>query len=542
MRLRGSTETRVGIFVLAALSVFMYMSFQTGAFRFDRIKYNSYVVYFKDIAGLSRKADVKIAGVKVGWVKSVSLVPEENMHAKAVVMVLKEYALYHDAHAVVRQDGLLGPRYIELVPGNPLGSALHSGDQLIKPSAEPVSMDELMTQFREIARNVSDVSESFKQAVGGEAGRERLQDMFHNLASASERIASFADTLDQSFIRNADNIDAFLEVGTQIKQLTTKLDDQVLPVVQESIDRIATVFDRDFDRVASKFESATESLEEASVQARDSLRNVSSVAEKINEGKGLLGKLVNDDDAYRDFRTAVQGVKNYVTKIDRLHTILDSHFESMHCRAENYEHEDSKGYFTVRIYPSQDRFYLLEMVSSEKGYVYRQDTDHKYYDVGDKDCMDGIRVDVRKLPIDELQPQNYLRERLEVYRRNTIKLGLQFGKVFGDLTLRFGLFEGFAGIGADINIPFKNQKFSWTTTFEAFDFRGWNRRGDRRPHLKWLNKMYLFSNLYFTFGADDFISKRDASVFFGVGMRFGDEDVKYLISNIGSINSLSTVT
>jgi phospholipid/cholesterol/gamma-HCH transport system substrate-binding protein len=543
--LQSSHETRVGFFVLIALFIFAYMSFQTGAFRFDRLKYNSYVVQFKDISGLARKADVKIAGVKVGWVKKVGLSADEErdqMRAQAELMVLKEYALYSDAHAVVRQDGLLGPRYVELVPGDPFTRTLKSGEQIEKPSAEPVSIDELMVQLGAIAKNINEVSDSFKQVIGGDEGRDTLNTMVRNFSDASARIAGFADKLDNTVSRNADKIDEMFDVGVHIQRVAVQLEENVLPTVQENVDRIATVFDRDFDRVATKFESTTQSLEEATVQAREGLRSVSAVAEKINEGQGILGKLINDDEGYRDFKSAVQGVKNYVTKIDRLHTILDCHSESMHCRAENYTHEDSKGYFTVRIYPNQNHFYLIEAVSSEKGFVYREETDHRYYDMGDRNCIDGTRVDVTKLPAPELRPSDFLREKVEIYRRNTIKLGLQFGKVFNNISLRFGLFEGFAGVGADINIPFRNGKFAWTTTFEAFDFRGWNRRSDRRPHLKWLNKMYLFPNIYFDFGADDFISKYNASVFFGVGMRFGDDDVKYLISNIGSINSLSTVT
>ena len=34
-------------------------------------------------------------------------------------------------------------------------------------------------------------------------------------------------------------------------------------------------------------------------------------------------------------------------------------------------------------------------------------------------------------------------------------------------------------------------------------------------------------------GADDFISKKNANVFFGAGIRFGDDDVKYLIPSLG---------
>ena len=116
--MQGKIETRVGIFVLGALAVFFYMGFQIGAFRFDTGKYAPYIMHFKDITGLARKGEIKIAGVKVGWVEEIKLERDRDMRAEVHAMVLREYPLYQDAYAVVRQDGLLGPRYIEVYPGD----------------------------------------------------------------------------------------------------------------------------------------------------------------------------------------------------------------------------------------------------------------------------------------------------------------------------------------------------------------------------------------------------------------------------------------
>ena len=76
--------------------------------------------------GLSRKAAVKIAGVKVGWVEEITLITgatsrcKSEAKAEAIVMVSHEYPLYQNACALVRQDGLLGPKYIDLESGDAL--------------------------------------------------------------------------------------------------------------------------------------------------------------------------------------------------------------------------------------------------------------------------------------------------------------------------------------------------------------------------------------------------------------------------------------
>ena len=141
--------------------------------------------------------------------------------------------------------------------------------------------------------------------------------------------------------------------------------------------------------------------------------------------------------------------------------------------------------------------------------------------------------------LDNLTRLGFVFDRRDVItKRDAFRVGLQFGKIFGDIALRFGLFEGTAGGAIDVDVPFNNPNFRWVSTLEVYDWSGRTRRiEDRRPHFTWLNRMFVMRNLYTTFGADDFASQKNASVFFGFGLRFGDDDVKYLLSNISGIGS-----
>ncbi len=536
--MQGRTETIVGVFILAALSVFAYMAFQVGAFRLDRGQYSSYTMFFKDISGLSRKADVKIAGVKVGWVESLDLIYDGDTRAKAQVMIHKNYKLYSNAYAIVRQDGFLGPKFLEINPGDPLLARLSSGSTLTQPSSSPTSMDDILRKFKEIADNVEDVTGSLKSAIGGVQGGQQLQSIFRNIDIASQKIASFADMMDQSLLRNQENLDVFLGLGGDIKRLSQRLETDILPSIKDSLERASTVFDKNFSNIADKLGVAVESFDGAAIQAREGIRSISSVAEKIDQGKGLLGKLINEDETYRDLKVAVNGLKNYVARTDRMQIVFDSHFEGMYRPAENYRYEDSKGYFDIRVHPNEDHFYALQLVSSEKGDIRRKEKWAEYFDrqkhwdeTPDRDPRWVNTSDLDKY--EKIRGDVYDQRKIKI-RRNTVKFGLQFGKSFDYLGLRFGLFEGSAGVGLDFDIPFNNEKFRWVTSLEAFDMSGQNRINDRRPHLKWINRMYVFRNIYMTFGADDFISKKNANAFFGAGIRFGDDDVKYLLSSAGS--------
>ena len=525
MRIR--TETTVGIFILIAIGIFFYMSFQIGALRFDRGRYNTYTVYFHDISGLAKKADVKIAGVKVGWVDDVDLV-NSGQQVKATVKIFKEYALHSDAYGVIRQEGLLGSKYLEIMSGDPLAPILAPGGVLMKPSRDPVAIDELLYQFKSIAGNVEEITATFKDVFGGPDGKHRLQETIQSFNEAATHVASFAQAIDQLILRNQGNVDGIMSdfkdvahdlkaqiplITGDIRRLSEKLAVEVLPAVEQSVERVSRAIDRDFNRMASRIETTTGPMEQ--------------VLTKINDGRGILGKLVNDDEAYRDLRVAVQGLKNYFAQIEKLSVVFDTHFESMYGRGDRFCFQDAKGYFNVRIHPMEDYFYLAGIVGAQSGRIFRY---QKFTER--RDCKGCI--------LDPCDPLLSYRDQLK-FAPNKFKLirefdttlfNLQFGKIYKDLAFRFGLFESSFGAGIDYDIPFNTDAFRWVTTFEAFDFRGRNRIDDDRPHLKWLNKVFLTKSLYFVFGADDFISRHNKNAFFGAGIRFADDDIKYLLSKV----------
>lgn len=515
--MQNRVEIIVGIFVLVALGIFAYMGFQVGAFRFDRMRYHSYQMTFKDVSGLSRKAPVKIAGVTVGWIESISLQTGSQTRASTLFMIHRDYVLHSDAHAIIRQDGLLGPKYVEIVPGDPLLPRLEPGCLLAGPCREPQSVDEIFNNMSRITGNIEEVSRSLKNAIGGVEGGEQLKTILQNISVAAQKIASFSDAIDRSIAHNEGNLDSLFNIGTNVQRLSDRIDRAIFPVIEHDLNKVTSVID---------------SLNETSGQIRDSFKSISSIAEKIDQGKGAVGKLINDDETYNDLKFAAKGLKNYVAHGDMLQIIFDSHVEGMYRPGEHYAFEDGKGYFDIRIHPNEDHFYLLELAASERGY---RNQHEKFYEFA---CDDRL-VDPSSSELPDFARYWWQYRRCKTtWDRYTWRVGFQFGKMYSNFAFRFGLFDGgFAGAAVDLDIPFETDKFRWLMSVEAYDLHGWNRENDRNPHLKWLNKVYMLHNLYVVFGADDFVSKKNANLFFGAGLRFGDDDIKYILPSLGSIFS-----
>ena len=79
---------------------------------------SGYVLHaaFDHVDGLNNGADVRIAGVKIGSVQSITLNPK-TYEADVSFMVQNDVTLTADSSAQISTDGLLGGKYVALTTG-----------------------------------------------------------------------------------------------------------------------------------------------------------------------------------------------------------------------------------------------------------------------------------------------------------------------------------------------------------------------------------------------------------------------------------------
>lgn len=502
------TETAVGVFILVALGVFLYMTFQLGAWRVDGKSYNTYYISFNDVAGLDKKGDVKIAGVKVGWVDDIYLQSDQRQ-ACVKIMLLKSYNLYEDAASFIRQDGLLGSKYLELTPGDPRAQVLQTNSFLAVPnSSENPSLDTLICKANSVAEQVEGVTKSFNQAFSSSQNMDTLQNVVEKLSETAAHLATITSTLNQVLESHHKTIVSVLNDTSEVVGCLKK----DMPILTEKIGaladtintRIAPKLEEDIERVSMCIDQNLHKATESFVTASD---QISEVAQKINQGTGVLGQLVNDTQGYDDIKMTVQKVKSTLCNIGNIRVVFDPHLETL-CAFSPVNHiRGYKEYFDVRLYPTAHYMYLVGLVCRQLGGLDIPGASSVGASFSSIGCSTDLWFD------------RWL-------------WNLQFGKMLGPLTFRAGLFESTFGFGVDYTLSFFDT-CRLISTFEAYDFRGTLRCfNDHRPYLKWINRLFITPHFYFVLGANDFISRDNKSAIFGAGLRFSDEDLRYFFDSI----------
>lgn len=149
-------ELKVGIFVFIGLVILVIFILSIGGLKTwssgYRINLN-----FNFVNGIKVGAPVRFAGVDVGEVKRVNLefVPAENRsNVRLVVWVRGIIKIPVDSSAWVNTLGLLGEKYVEIIPGKDYANSLRDNQSL--SGIDPLPIHEIFNRAESILHNLDD--------------------------------------------------------------------------------------------------------------------------------------------------------------------------------------------------------------------------------------------------------------------------------------------------------------------------------------------------------------------------------------------------
>jgi phospholipid/cholesterol/gamma-HCH transport system substrate-binding protein len=123
---RNLLETMLGAIVLIVAIGFLAFAYRSS--QVNGSDGYELLARFDRVDGLERGADVRISGIKVGAVVDQSLDPE-TYRAEVRFTLRNDVQLPLDSSAAVVSNGLLGGKYLALVPGGDI-EMLEPGDEI----------------------------------------------------------------------------------------------------------------------------------------------------------------------------------------------------------------------------------------------------------------------------------------------------------------------------------------------------------------------------------------------------------------------------
>jgi phospholipid/cholesterol/gamma-HCH transport system substrate-binding protein len=151
---KTSIELKVGLFVFIGLIILVSFVLLIGDFKTWTAGYPLKFT-FNFINGVKLGAPVRFAGVDVGEVKEINFVfsdTEQRTKVEIVGWVKNKARIPVDSEVWVNTLGLLGEKYIEIMPGKDYSSFMVKNGVLI--GHEPIAMHELADIAKRLVDNI----------------------------------------------------------------------------------------------------------------------------------------------------------------------------------------------------------------------------------------------------------------------------------------------------------------------------------------------------------------------------------------------------
>src|SRR3954452_16135465 len=307
MQKEGPSIGRIGAMVIFALSCFGLLTFLWISFGGSvplKPKQCQLTINFPEATTLAEAADVRIAGVTVGKVRSKDLDKELN-RTTVILRIDPKYApIPKDSKAILRQKTLLGETFVELSPGRPASGKLADGGTLNDAQVEPtVELDEILKIFDPSTKKAfqSWVQESAK-TISGTAPKD-LNNALGNLAGFAQDGASVLQVLDtqstavRQLIKNTGVVfGALNERKGQLRQLIVNSDRTFSALAAEQ-DALADTF-RVFPTFLDESKVTLARLEDFSNNTRPLVNELKPVADDLGPTVHDLGALAPDLETF----------------------------------------------------------------------------------------------------------------------------------------------------------------------------------------------------------------------------------------------------
>jgi phospholipid/cholesterol/gamma-HCH transport system substrate-binding protein len=301
------SQLRVGLTVLFAsitLAVLIFVMSGTGGWFSRKITVRS---YFDNAGGLREGAPVRLAGVDIGNVSTVKIVPGKPTTPVEVTMRVNtkySFDLKKDSVTLLTTAGVLGETYVDVDSSTAKGPEAVDGDTLEardQPQIEDVvrssqgTLQNIDTLLKRVDRIVA-----FIESGQGSIGKVIYDPALYNQLNAT--VTEFKGLVDD------------LQSGKgSIGPLLTS--DETYKKVIAAVDKINVMID---DLQQGKG-SAGKLLKDPELydNTNKTIANVRQLTDDINSGKGALGKFAHDQEFADRLQTTINNLAALSSRLEK---------------------------------------------------------------------------------------------------------------------------------------------------------------------------------------------------------------------------------
>lgn len=278
-------KTRVGLFVGGTLTVLAVFILLVGDVSYLFKKSGlTIVVDVPTAAGLDTKAVVKMAGVKIGFVREIRL---SGIRARVLMAIDPGVGVPVDSAAAFSTLGLLGEKYVEIEPG---GSSSYCRDGDVIQGTQKAGFDQVGELLSSLGGELQEAASSLREVLNEET-RTKIKTALDEAAGAAGELRAFL----------AQNRSGFgdLVQGTN----------QTVDGIRRTVGDAAASLEETLSVLRETVEENRDTLKTDLAKIGEAAEKLRQLLERIDKGEGTAGKLIRDPGLYDEAAEVLSSVK-----------------------------------------------------------------------------------------------------------------------------------------------------------------------------------------------------------------------------------------
>ena len=308
------TELLVGVFLFIGLAMLAGLIVRFGRFdeRFGR--YYQLTVVFDDATGVIKGSDVLMGGARIGKVASA---PQLNDAVKVEVELDIEdrIEIPMGSSFQISSATLLGDKLVVIVPPvERTGGFIGPGSRI--SGAGPTGLDALQNNAEVLSRDVMRMMEKTGRTI------EKIDAAVEDIRVAADQVREAVAKVNQSILaeENLTRFDTTLENLTEVSGQWKRAGNRLEPVLDETREAITSLKDASVsakrtldhaDETIASLKPAFESVPGAVGEISRTARKAGDALDRMEDGKGLLGAVANDDEVSTDAKAFVKNLRRH---------------------------------------------------------------------------------------------------------------------------------------------------------------------------------------------------------------------------------------
>lgn len=308
----GKSETqlfKLGIFVLLGLTLIALGTYFIGTQQSMFGKTEKIIAVFKEVNGLKTGNNVRLSGLNVGTVKSVTMKDDSTIYVDILINKDIFPFIYKDATASIGTDGLVGNMVLSITAGKKLNEKISPLDTIF--SLDKIGTDKLLKTLNRTNENAAAISDNLLQITEDMSNGKGTIGMLLNDKSLAE------------------------DLKYSVKQLNTIMRSTSATI--SNINKMVASIDNDHGLIAllkdstvvEEIRSTIGNIQNSSARMDTTFVNLNNFVVKSKNGKGIYNYILHDTSLVNTVQHATTNLDSTIIQLNKSSLLLNENLEAL---------------------------------------------------------------------------------------------------------------------------------------------------------------------------------------------------------------------